>query len=67
MVCLVHTHYRLIGGNFYETRSQFNKKTKIYIASFRLNPDNWMISKKQSDSWLIIHRETGRTRTIPAP
>ncbi|MGE7985556.1 DUF6906 family protein [Lysinibacillus fusiformis] len=43
------------------------RQQKNYIASFRLNPDNWMISKKQLDNWLIVHRLTGRTRIIPAP
>lgn len=43
------------------------RQQKMHIASFRLNPDNWMISKKQLDNWLIVHRLTGRTRTIPAP
>ncbi|WP_445683081.1 DUF6906 family protein [Solibacillus sp. FSL H8-0538] len=38
-----------------------------YIKSFRLNPSNWFISKKKSDEWLIMHRELGRTRTIPSP
>lgn len=43
------------------------RQQKIYIASFRLNPDNWLISKKLVDKWLIVHRLTGRTRIIPAP
>ncbi|MEK5429681.1 hypothetical protein MKY88_02350 [Lysinibacillus sp. FSL R7-0073] len=43
------------------------RKQKIYIASFKLNPDNWLLSKKLVDRWLIVHRKTGNTRTIPAP
>ncbi|MGE7942798.1 DUF6906 family protein [Lysinibacillus xylanilyticus] len=43
------------------------RQQKIHIASFRLNPDNWLISKKLVGSWLIIHRQSGKTRTIPAP
>ncbi|WP_205288855.1 DUF6906 family protein [Lysinibacillus fusiformis] len=43
------------------------RQQKNHIASFRLNPDNWMISKKQLDNWLIVHRLTGSTRIIPAP
>ncbi|MDW0112237.1 hypothetical protein QT711_03505 [Sporosarcina saromensis] len=38
-----------------------------YIKSFSLNPMNWLISKKMSDEWLIVHRDTGSTRFIPAP
>ncbi|WCH46412.1 DUF6906 family protein [Lysinibacillus sp. OF-1] len=43
------------------------RKQKMHIASLRLNPDNWLICKKQVESWLIVHRFTGRTRVIPAP
>jgi len=43
------------------------KQECIYIATFRLNPANWLISKKMSDAWVIVHRESGRPRTIPAP
>ncbi|MEK4255448.1 DUF6906 family protein [Ureibacillus sp. FSL K6-2830] len=38
-----------------------------YIKTFRLNPNNWLISKKMSDQWLLINRYTNRTRIIPAP
>lgn len=43
------------------------RQEKEYLKSFRLNPFNWLISKKLTESWLIVHRETGRSRTIPAP
>ncbi|MFI2132995.1 DUF6906 family protein [Lysinibacillus fusiformis] len=43
------------------------RQQKSHKASFRLNPDNWMISKKQFDNWLIVHRLTGRTSIILAP
>ncbi len=43
------------------------RKQKIHIASLRLNPDNWLISKKLPNSWLLIHRKTGKPRTIKAP
>lgn len=42
------------------------KQEKIHVKSMRLNPNNWLISKKLLDTWLIVHRETGRSRTIPA-
>lgn len=38
-----------------------------HVKSFRLNPVNWLISKKLSDEWHIVHRQTGRLRIIPAP
>ncbi len=55
------------GGNFVKQGRNLTRQQKIYIASFRFNPNNWLISKKEADRWLIIHRETGRSRTIPAP
>ncbi|MGN4124863.1 DUF6906 family protein [Lysinibacillus sphaericus] len=42
-------------------------KECIYVKSFRLNPDNWLLSKKLQDEWSIVHRLTGRPRVIPAP
>lgn len=41
------------------------RKEKIYLRSLRLNSDNWLISKRTVDYWLIIHRISGRTRKIP--
>lgn len=38
-----------------------------HIKSARLNSRNWLISKKTSEKWLLIHRETGSKRTIQAP
>ncbi len=42
-------------------------RERNHIKSLRLNPINWLICKKVSDKWLLVHRESGRTRTIPAP
>lgn len=41
------------------TRNQM----KLFIAA-GLNPKNWLIVKKQHDHMLVVHRETGRTKTI---
>lgn len=38
-----------------------------HIQSQRLNPLNWLISKKTSEFWLIIHRHSGKSRQIPTP
>ena len=46
---------------------RLSKKEKIYLKSLCLDFDNWLISKKTMDKWLIVHRETGRLREIPAP
>lgn len=38
-----------------------------YVKSFRMNPANWLLCKKMADEWELVHRETGRKRTIVAP
>lgn len=38
-----------------------------YLKSLRFNPSNWLISKKTSEDWVIVHRESGKVRHIPAP
>lgn len=38
-----------------------------HVKQFRLNPFNWLLSKKKTEEWIIVHRETGRARVIPAP
>ncbi|MEK5422022.1 hypothetical protein MKZ08_08310 [Viridibacillus sp. FSL R5-0477] len=38
-----------------------------YLQSMNLKSENWLISKRTSNSWTLIHRETGRVRQIPAP
>lgn len=42
-----------------------SKKQKIAIQEAGLNPDNWLIFKKNHEMIRIIHRETGRTKRIP--
>ncbi|WP_193768857.1 DUF6906 family protein [Metasolibacillus meyeri] len=38
-----------------------------HIKNCRLNPKNWLLSKKMLNNWIIVHRVSGRTREIPAP
>jgi len=46
---------------------KLNVKECNHVKSFRLNPANWLISKKLVNEWTIVHRLTGKPRTIPAP
>lgn len=41
------------------TRNQM----KIFLEA-GLNPRNWLIVKKQTEQMTVIHRETGRVKTI---
>ena len=43
------------------------RNEKVYISTFRLQPANWLISKKTSKNWLLVHRNTGTVKMIPAP
>ena len=38
-----------------------------YLQSMKIAADNWMISKKTSEEWLLVHKFTNITRTVPAP
>jgi len=36
---------------------------KIFVAN-GLNPLNWLVVKKNHQEMLVVHRETGRTKTV---
>ncbi|WP_172645574.1 DUF6906 family protein [Domibacillus tundrae] len=38
---------------------------KAVIASYNLNPANWLICKKVNDMYTLEHRHTGKIRQIP--
>lgn len=38
-----------------------------YLESMKIAADNWMISKKTSEEWLLVHKLTDITRTVLAP
>ncbi|MGN7114941.1 DUF6906 family protein [Lysinibacillus odysseyi] len=38
-----------------------------YLQSMKLAAENWLISKKMSDEWVLVHRMTDITKTVPAP
>ena len=38
-----------------------------YIESMKIAAENWMISKRTSDEWLLVHKLAGVTKTVPAP
>ncbi|WP_445954571.1 DUF6906 family protein [Ureibacillus sp. FSL E2-3493] len=40
---------------------------KQYLRSLNLNHENWLLSKKTTEFWLIVHKLTGQTKEIPAP
>jgi len=42
-----------------------NKREKIHIQSFNLNPEHWLIFKKVNGEMHLVHRFTSATRIIP--
>ena len=38
-----------------------------YLQSMKIAAENWMISKRTSEEWLLVHKLTDITRTVPAP
>ena len=42
-------------------------KEHKYLQSLKLSSENWLISKKQADKWLIVHKLTGQAKEIVAP
>lgn len=38
-----------------------------YLQSMKLAAENWLISKRTSEEWLLVHKLTDVTRTVPAP
>ncbi|MGH1133560.1 DUF6906 family protein [Bacillus mycoides] len=41
------------------------KKEKIYIKSYHLDPENWLIFKKANNELHLVHRDTNTTKVIP--
>lgn len=37
---------------------------KIVIASYRLQPENWLVVSEEKADMLLIHKHTGNTRII---
>lgn len=40
------------------------RKEKMMLARRRLNPANWLVTKRHSDWVEIMHRHTGRKRIV---
>lgn len=40
------------------------RRQKEYIASLRLNPDNWLVCKDTPDELVLEHKISGKTKVI---
>lgn len=41
------------------------RREKEVISKYRLNPENWLVSKKNDGMLTLIHRYTNSVRSIP--
>ena len=37
----------------------------VYIKSLRLNPENWLIVKDNSEEFLMVHRLSDKPKKLP--
>lgn len=41
-----------------------NRRERQAMKQAKLNPDNWLVFKKDSEYLHLVHRETGTTKSI---
>lgn len=41
------------------------RKEKEIMSKFRLNPSNWLVSKRNGGMLTLVHRHTNTVRQIP--
>lgn len=59
----IRTGYR-IGRNKMKNGKNPTVSQKKALKAAGLNPENWLISKDTPESMLIIHRVSGKARTV---
>ena len=42
-------------------------KEREHLQSIYIISENWLISKRTSDEWLLVHRFINKTKLVPAP
>ena len=42
-------------------------RERRYLQSINLISENWLISKRTSEEWLLVHKLTNKTKLVPAP
>ncbi|TDQ39197.1 DUF6906 family protein [Aureibacillus halotolerans] len=42
-------------------------KEKKHLTSYSINPDNWLVSKRDGDMLTLRHRLTDEVKHIPKP
>ena len=52
------------GGEFVKHGKNLTRSQKKAVAAAGLNPENWLVAKNLEDRLVVIHRVSGKTRTI---
>ncbi|WP_226677260.1 DUF6906 family protein [Mesobacillus jeotgali] len=42
------------------------RRQKLAMQEVGLNHNNWLVAKNNNDQLLLVHRENGQSKTIPA-
>ncbi len=56
----------LNGGDLMKNGKKLTKREKIHVKSYSLNPENWLVSKKENGQMCLVHRYTNTKRIIPS-
>ncbi|MGO4890327.1 DUF6906 family protein [Anaerobacillus sp. MEB173] len=43
---------------------RLNKKQKVLVQENGLNPSEWLVTKNLSDKLYLVHRETGKEKSV---
>ncbi|WP_168171816.1 hypothetical protein [Viridibacillus sp. FSL H7-0596] len=38
-----------------------------HLQALKINSENWLMSKKQSNIWTLVHRNTNQAKQVLAP
>ena len=52
------------GGEAVKHGKKLTRNQKKALAAVGLNPENWLVVKNLEDRLIVIHRISGKTRTI---
>jgi hypothetical protein len=52
------------GGLYLKHPRKLKKRHKIFLKSIKLNPDDWWVVKDTPEILEIVHKVSGKTRTI---
>lgn len=61
------TNFIAASGGQMKNPKKLTFKEHLYLQTINLNSDNWLISKKTSAKWTMVHKYTGQVKEVYAP